>query len=236
MSDSVGRDDGSAAILALDPKRAAENAAADGIVEKKQKLKGDCRGCGKAMEDLTACLCFGSTDGHEGGVILCVQCCAKDVTRCEKCRHLICLADWSTDDHEDCRDMEMCELCGYDPDLPGEQDCGAAICETCYKGSGWNNCFCSKVKFCPSCSLSGNQAFHLCNRCGTLYCSDESGDCGRDCMKCMQMICCKCLGVSDPRSLNYCAGCEPGPKHKKRRFGDDRYSDDDEDSEGCHDY
>ena len=224
-----------AAILALDSKRAVEKSADDGVDEKKCKLKGDCRRCGKATEELTACLCFDSAYDRQG-VALCSQCCAKDVTKCEKCKVPICSADTDdVEDFEDCRGLEMCELCGYDGDIPDASDCGAAICTTCYKESGWKRCFCGKVKFCPACSLSGNSAFHRCNKCGTLYCSDESGDCGRECDGCMKTLCCKCLGVSDPRRVKFCDGCEP--KHTKTRHEHpSRYSDDDSDSDDGNGY
>lgn len=276
MAEPVARDDGLAALLALDPKRISDEAAADWAGDDKKfrratdfannlvrelrdakyrrleilaeearqekirlrKLRrASCRSCGSATGDLTACLCFDSTDSYEGGAILCVECCAKDdhVTRCKKCNQLLCLVDGACG--ECCRSMEESFLCGYDEDCGESMHCSAAICSTCYRegSSGWNNCFCGKMKFCPSCSLSGNSAFARCESCGTLYCSDESGDCGRECEQCMEKLCCKCLGVNDPRSLDLCDGCKPF--HKKRSYASlarecSGYSDESEES--CH--
>ena len=240
MSDLAGKqDDGSAAI-----KVEGKSTTNDGE-EKKLKPKGDCRKCGEASEDLTACLCFSSSkDGSHGGVILCRQCYEKDdVMKCQICKQLIC--ESGDYDEEDCRSMEMAYRCGYSEET-WDTDCDAVICTKCFekKSSGWSHCFCYQVKFCPACSKRGGRsksgislAFHHCTTCGTLYCSDQKGDCGRECEndRCMKQMCCKCLGISDPRSIKYCStGCEEecAPK-KRRRHDEDRCSNHHEYGCGC---
>ena len=231
MSDLAGKQDDGSAAIKVEGKKSTTN---DGE-EKKLKLKGDCQKCGKATEDLTACLCFSSSkDGSHGGVILCRQCYEKDdVMKCQICKQLICESDDCAKD--DCRSTEEAYRCGYSEETD-DTDCDAVICTSCFEGksSGWSHCFCYQVKFCPACSKRGGRsksgislAFHHCTTCGTLYCSDQKGDCGRECEndRCMKYLCCKCLGISDPRSIKYCSTeCERECAPKKRQRHEDEYS------------
>eukprot|EP00956_Cyclotella_meneghiniana_P016786 scaffold26817_cov38-Cyclotella_meneghiniana.AAC.1 len=198
-------------------KKDTEDRAAD---EKKPQLIG-CQECGEEVKELSTCVCFGSDRGN-GGLVLC-EVCADDTRKCQMCDRIICF------DH--CEDFAI--FCGYDPIY--DLTCDAAICNTdaCRKNSGWKHCFCEQVMYCQSCSqedgknkFGGPSIPMRCKTCKTLFCSNDKGDCGRECERCMKTLCCVCLGrVDDPRRNRYCPGCEP--EDKKRKRGDE-YSDSDE--------
>lgn len=172
--------------------------------DKNPQLNEICRGCGKEVKELSTCLCF----CPDSGVALC-EVCADGTRKCQVCNHIIC------SDPNGCSECtELAIFCGYDDCY--DLTCDAAICNTdaCRKGPGWKHCFCGQVMYCESCSDEGgnnnrSSVFVHCDTCGTLFCNNESGTCGRECGYCMKALCCVCLGIDDPREDRYCPCLEP---------------------------
>lgn len=209
--------------MATKRKRDAEETAlADKDDVASPQPQRDCQECEntRGSNVNAACLC--------GSIILC-DVCKKEAKpkQCECCSKLICT--------DDCLDDRLAMLCGATDGYDHPPGCGAMICESCRQVSEWSSCFCSQTMFCPACSLTGESAMNRCNRCKTLYCPDESGDCGRECEGCMKMLCCVCLRVDDPRRLKYCATCKPMHQDSNRGNGysGGGYGDSDE-SEGSY--